>query len=324
MKKILITGISGQDGIFLTSKILEHNDNIEIYGITRKGGTNDITRNILSLNNKVDVQKLSFINVDLSNFESAHSLINNLKPDSIFNLMGPSSVYESINNKDYYEKNLVKSFKNISKSILINNLNTKIIQASSSEMFDVSISPLNENSFMKPRNPYSECKYNIHKMSEIYRKQEGLKVVSAIMFNHESEFRNKDFLIKKIISTALDIKLKNQNKLTVGSLDYVRDWSFAGDVIDGLLLMENDENLDDYVIGSGVGSTIKQIIEIVFSKVKLDWQEHLEIDESLLRNNDPITIVADPSKIMNKLSWQPKYNIEMILERCIDKFKIAN
>ena len=101
MKKILITGVSGQDGIFLTSKILQHNENIEIYGITRKEKTKDITKNILSLNNKVNIQKLSFINVDLSNFESAHSLINNLKPHSIFNLMGPSSVYESLNNKDF-------------------------------------------------------------------------------------------------------------------------------------------------------------------------------------------------------------------------------
>ena len=324
MKKILITGISGQDGLYLSSKILSTEPDTLICGITRTNNTKEISKNINFLNPQAKLENLKFINVDFNIYKNAFDIISNFKPDVLLNLAGPSSVNKSIGNKEYYTKYLVGNFENITKSVLSCKLDTKIFQASSSEMFHKSDKALNEHSHMKPRNPYSEAKFNIHNKIAVLRQEEGLNISSGIMFNHESIFRDSSFLIMKIISTALEIKNGLCQKLTVGSLDYKRDWSFAGDIMDGVLIITQQDTLSDYVLGSGKSTDVKKIISYIFSAMNLNWEEFIQIDSRLLRENDPISIFSDPSKIYNELGWKTTHNINEILSAMIEYYIIKN
>ena len=327
MKKILITGISGQDGLYLSSKILSTEPNSLIYGITRTNNTKQILDRINFLNPEAKLENLKFLNVDFNKYDKVNDLISTFKPDVLFNLSGPSSVNKSIDNSDYYINHLVGNFDNITKSVVSSKLKTKIFQASSSEMFHSSDKALNEHSHMKPRNPYSEAKYDIHNKVSVLRKEEGLNISSGILFNHESIYRDSSFLIMKIINTALDIKNGLCQELTIGSLDYKRDWSLAGDMMDAVLLISQQETLNDYVLGSGKSTKVQEIISYVFSAMNLNWEKFIKIDSHLLREDDPVSIISDPRKIYNELGWKTTTDIEEILstmiEFCINK-KVTN
>ena len=141
------------------------------------------------------------------------------------------------------------------------------------------------------------------------------------MFNHESELRSNKFLIMKIIDDVIKIHKNKLKKTTVGSLEYIRDWSYAGDIMDAVIKMTNLENSKSYVLGSGVGTSIEKILELAFNEFNLDWNKFVDVDERLLRKGDPLTIVSDPSKIQNELSWAPMYSIEDIIYKLM-KHKI--
>lgn len=321
MDKILITGITGQDGVFLTSKLFSLNNNIKIYGISRNINNPNFYKKIAKINKNFNLANIQLINTNLFNYIEANNLISDLKPTVIINLAGPSSVSESINNEKYYKVHLEDSFDNIANAVISLNLKTKIFQASSSEMFDDSGERLNEQSTLKPRNPYSNSKYNIHLKSEHLRKQSGLNISSGIMFNHESEFRSQKFLVMNIIQNALRIKRKEIDNFKIGSIDYVRDWSFAGDIMDAVLKIIMQDNLEDFVLGSGEGTQVRHLLEYVFSFLNLNWEEHVVIDKAILRKNDPLAIVSNPEKILNKLGWKAEMDIEKLLFRMIKNLK---
>ena len=321
MDRILITGISGQDGVFLTSKLFSLNNNIKIYGISRNINNPNFYKKIAKINKNFNLDNIQLINTNLFNYIEVSNLISDLKPTVIINLAGPSSVSESINNEQYYKVHLEDSFDNIANSVISLNLKTKIFQASSSEMFDNSEDRLNEQSALKPRNPYSNSKYKIHLKIEQLREHSGLNISSGIMFNHESEFRSKQFLVMNIIQNALRIKRKEIENFKIGSIDYVRDWSFAGDIMDAVLQIIMQDNLEDFVLGSGEGTQVRHLLEYVFSFLNLNWEEHVEIDKTILRKNDPLSIVSNPEKILNKLGWKAEMDIEKLLFRMIENIK---
>ena len=318
MNKILITGITGQDGIFLTEKILSSYPEAKIYGISRSYNYQGLYQKIQFLNKKINLDNIEILNIDLKIYEDVNNIIKNIKPAYLYNLMGPSSVSNSIGNDIYYQENLENSFENIVKSVIKNNIKTKIFQASSSEMFANSEKKLDENSKFLPRSPYSKSKLYIHNKIQFYREEEGLNICSGIMFNHESEFRPDSFLLMKIVSKAIDIKKNKINKIKVGSLDYVRDWSFAKDIMDAAYLITEQDYLQDYVLGSGKGTKIQQILEYVFSSLDLVWTDFVEIDDSILRKDDPISIISNPIKIKNDLDWQTTHSFENVLDRMIN------
>ena len=321
MDRILITGITGQDGVFLTSKLFSLNNNIKIYGISRNINNPNFYKKIEKINKNFNLDNIQLINTNLFNYIEASNLISDLKPTVIINLAGPSSVSESINNEKYYKVHLEDSFNNIANSVTSLNLKTKIFQASSSEMFDNSGDRLNEQSALKPRNPYSNSKYKIHLKIKHLRKHSDLNISSGIMFNHESEFRSKQFLVMNIIQNALRIKRKEIENFKIGSIDYVRDWSFAGDIMDAVLQIIMQDNLEDFVLGSGEGTQVRHLLEYVFSFLNLNWEEHVEIDKTILRKNDPLSIVSNPEKILNKLGWKAEMDIEKLLFRMIENIK---
>ena len=317
MNKVLITGISGQDGIYLSSKLFAKNSNIRIYGITRSNNSNILINKYKKINSEKATGNIKFLNVDFNDYETVNELLLDFKPDILYNLSGPSSVNNSFGKEKYYFDNLIGNFDNILKSVNTNRLNTKIFQASSSEMFDISNRPLHETSIFKPRNPYSHAKYIIHNKIANHRKENGTNISSGIMFNHESELREKNFLIMKIINAAIEISKDKSKTLKVGSLDYCRDWSFAGDIMDAAILITQKDMLQDYVLGSGKGTKVKAIVEYIFNYFNLNWEDHVYIDNSILRPNDPESIISNPTKIYHDLGWKTVLDIEVILSRMI-------
>jgi GDPmannose 4,6-dehydratase len=318
MKKIFITGITGQDGLFMTSKLLK-NKGIKVYGSSRRMDSNSFYEK-LKLLGVDNYDNLTISKLDLLNSENVNKFIYDLQPDTVVNLSGPSSVYKSLGDDRKSFNEIILIFDNIIKAIKRNSLAPTIFQASSSEMFkDNSNGVFDENSQLKSLTPYAEAKVENHlKTIDLY-KNDGLKIHSGIMFNHESEFRDDAYLIMQVIKSAKNILDNRGGTFTIGSLDLVRDWSFAGDIVDAILKIIENGNSNTYVIGSGIGTSIKTIVKIVFNYFELDYEEFLVLDSSLNRKNNAQKIVSNPSKIHNELGWKTSMALEDLIVRCIEK-----
>lgn len=317
-QNILITGISGQDGVFLTSNLSEgKNSNQTIIGVTRQSSKQTFDR-LKSIN--TSQSNLKLVNIDLTNPSETLKLISETKPNYIYNLSGPSSVYDSINEDLYFQKTINSIFDNLTNACVQENMFPNFFQACSSEMFSSTNSmPLNEQSSFSPRSPYAEAKLEVYKKVNYLKEKHSWNIKSGIMFNHESEFRNKNYLFMKIFLTAKQIKNKEQDTLEVGSLDLSRDWSFAGDVSKAMHLINASEENSNYVIGSGISTSIREIVEIIFSFYGLNLENHIIVNPKLLRTEDPLRIVSDPTKLKNTLGWSPELSIVQLLERIFKK-----
>ncbi|OUU49179.1 MAG: hypothetical protein CBC28_01680 [Flavobacteriaceae bacterium TMED68] len=317
MKKHLITGITGQDGIFLTKEILSNNENTKIIGISRNKNTESFYQNLSQLNlNNFD--NIDIFNIDLNNASSVQDFLISIKPDFIYNLAGPSSPYESIKNPEKYNQ-IENIFNNLVNGLIKNNNLCNFFQASSSEMFLANNNEkLNEMSPFGPKTPYAQSKLKNHKKILELREEYQWNIYSGIMFNHESEYRKDNYLIMKIINKANEISKKQNEKLTVGSLSYTRDWSFSGDISKAIYKITNLGKDGSYVIGSGKGHTIEKVIALVFKIFNLEMENHIILDESLLRKGDAEYIVSDPSKIRSELNWQTEVDFEELIFRCIE------
>ena len=318
MENILITGISGQDGVFLTSEILKNNPTQNIYGITRQKNK-EIFFNKLNTISNTDNQKVKLLNVDLNNLHEISKLIEDIRPDYIYNLSGPSSVYDSFINPLETKSQINSIFENLTSPLIKLGLFSNFYQASSSEMFSLHTEErLSEESTFNPNSPYAEAKLENHKKVLDFSKKHDWKIYSGIMFNHESQFREDGYLFMKIINGAIDIKNKKLKKLTVGSLDYVRDWSFAGDISKAIYTITNKGSSNTYVIGSGKGNSIKTVIEIVFDYFNLNLDKYVDVDENLIRIGDPVSVVSNPKRLNNELSWNNTIGFEDLIQICIE------
>ncbi len=317
MKKILITGVTGQDGIFLVNKLTNLDQEFEIIGISREKNES-LFYNKLKLISSKPPDNLNLIDLNLLNSNDVNNFISSYKPDQVYNLSGPSSVYESIEN-DSIHNEIIKIFSNLTESLISNNNLCRFYQASSSEMFkDNNGKKLTETSIALPASPYAKAKfYNHKKVTELNKKYEW-NIYSGIMFNHESEFRNNNYLFMKIINAAIRISQGKEDELILGSLEYIRDWSFAGDVAEAMYKINNHGNDESYIIGSGVGNSILSVVEIVFNFFKLNWEDFVIIDKNHLRPGDPKIIISDPSKIKNELNWENTLSFESLVNRCIE------
>lgn len=320
MKKILITGISGQDGLFLTNHLINKYEKLEIIGTSRQNNHSIFYKNLLSLGleNRGDV---SVYQIDLNDYNIVNNLISDFKPHYVYNLTGPSSVYESFNNAEN-KKIITNIFDNLTSALIKSNNFARFFQASSSEMFSPDCNEkLNENSEFLPNSPYALAKLDNHNKVISLNKKYDWNIYSGITFNHESEFRKKNYLIMKIITAAWKIKNNKGSNLTIGSLDYMRDWSHAQDIVVAINLLTEKGASPDYVIGSGKGKKIKDILDYVFQNYNLDWTDFVQIDKNLLRDGDSKKIISDPRKIKNELNWETKITFEQMLDRCIGKIE---
>ena len=317
MKKILITGITGQDGLFLTSKILKSEDKIEIIGISRNKNLKSFFENLKKLN----ISKLENIrieNVNLIDEVAVQQFLESECPYEIYNLSGPSSVNESFSkDSEAYEK-IVKIFENLVSGSIKAKKFPAFFQASSSEMFSPDAEEaLTEGSSMKPNSPYAEAKFQIHNRINLLVEKYNWNIISGIMFNHESEYRDRNYLMPKIIDYSKDINLRHKSKLKIGSLDYIRDWSYAGDIMEAAYTLMSNGASGSFVIGSGTGNTIQKMIEIIFQYQNLNWIDFIEIDPTLLRKGDPLVRVANPKKINDMYKWKANLNFEDLVIKCL-------
>lgn len=318
---ILITGITGQDGLFVTKKFLNEYKNYKVIGTSRTKADKVLEKlKYLDINSQ---ENLEIIEIDLMKIDIVREAIQDFNPKIIINLSGPSSVYDSYKNPEQTIMSINKIYDNLSQSILETNEEAHFFQALSSEMFSSKNSePLSEESKFEPRSPYAKAKYDTYIKSLENRKKHGMNISSGILFNHESEFRDDKYLIMKIINTAINISNGVEDTLSIGSMDIVRDWSFAGDIADAIVKITLNNNPEDYVIGSGIGHSINQMVSQVFSYFDLDYTEHTIIDKSLLREGDPRVIISNPNKIKTKFGWSNEIGFEELINRCI-KFKLS-
>tara|TARA_B100001559_G_C16417656_1_gene583510 strand:- start:56 stop:1045 length:990 start_codon:yes stop_codon:yes gene_type:complete len=317
-KNILITGITGQDGIFLTNKILKKDSSIKVAGFSRNKNNSNFYKKLKYLNYEIDLNRIDLLNIDQENYVELNSFISSFNPSYIYNLTGPSSVYESILEPSVTGKTMISNFMNLVNSLIENNNYCNFFHPSSSEMFNQSNGlPLDESSEFNPTSSYALSKLYIYNFIDILRKKYDWKFSNGILFNHESEFRSDDYLIMKIISKALEISKDPSKRLVVGSLELSRDWSYAEDIVDAMCLMVENNLNDNFVLGSGKGHTVKDIIIFVFNYLGIDWETSVDVDESLLRDGDPLKILANPKKIKKETGWEASTSLESFLEKCI-------
>ena len=313
-QNILITGISGQDGAFLANRFLSEDlTKYNIYGTSRQKPSLALKK-INSLGCNVD--NLKILQTDLTESTEVLNLISDINPTQVFNLSGPSSVYDSINNANYFETTINKIFDNLINACIHLHTLPVFFQACSSEMFSKENSmPLNEESIFDPRTPYAKAKFTTFEKINQLKEKYDWNIKSGIMFNHESELRDSNYLFMKIFNSAKLIKSNKQNSLELGSIDIARDWSFAGDIANAIFLMNQSDYVNNFVIGSGKATTIKELISKVSSLYEINLEKYIVINPSLMRQGDPEIIVSDPSLIKQSLNWSPEYTFDALLER---------
>jgi GDPmannose 4,6-dehydratase len=301
MKIALITGVTGQDGSYLAESLL--NKNYRVVGIKRR--TSIISTSRIDHLFQNPNFKLEYGNLNDSG--CLHRLLIKYKPDEIYNLAAQSHVRVSFETPEETADfvgmgvlRLLEAVRNVCPK-------AKVYQASSSEMFgDNPESPQNENTRFMPASPYACSKVFAHNLCRNYRESYGMFISSGILFNHESPRRGETFVTRKITRAAAKIKLGLQDKLYLGNLDAKRDWGFAGDYVEAMWLMLQQENSDDYVIATGESHSVKEFLTIVFEYAGIEIDKHVEIDERLFRPHEVPLLLGDYSKAKINLGWEPK------------------
>jgi len=311
MKTALITGITGQDGSYLAEFLLEKGYNV--YGMVRRSSTQQDDR----ISHIKD--KLELIQGDLLDQLSLIHALEESQPDEVYNLAAQSFVPTSWN-----QPVLTGEFTGISVTKMLESIRTvdpkiKFYQASSSEMFGkVRASPQNEETPFYPRSPYGVAKVYGHFITINYRESYDLFACSGILFNHESPRRGHEFVTKKISKAVARIKLGKQKELFLGNLDAKRDWGFAGDYIEAMWLMLQQEKPEDFVIGTGEQHSVREFCEIAFSRAGLNYEDYVKVDKKFFRPAEVESLIADASKAAKVLNWRPKVSFKQLVEMMVD------
>jgi GDPmannose 4,6-dehydratase len=311
MKKALITGITGQDGAYLAKFLVEKG--YKVYGGYRRSST----RNFWRLH-YLDVKKdIELIPIDLLDQTSIMSAIKKCEPDEVYNLAAQSfvgvSFDEAIATGEISGLGVVR----ILDSIRFINPKIKFYQASTSEMFGNAMPPQSESTPFQPASPYAAAKLYAHSVVKNYREGYNLFACSGILFNHESPIRGIEFVTKKVTDGVARIKMGYNNELVLGNLDAKRDWGFAGDYVEAMHLMLQQDKPDDYVIATGESHSIRELCEEAFSVVGLDYKNYVKTDKKFHRPVDVVYLKGDPSKAKEKLGWKPKTTFKELVKMMV-------
>lgn len=316
MKKALVLGICGQDGSYLAELLLERG--YEVHGIIRPSSTINTGRIDHLYSDPHEVGgRLHLHYGDLLDMRSIEHVLLTVKPDEIYNLAAQSHVQRSFVMPKYtHDVNhwAVGSLLNL---IQILQLNPKIYQASSSEMFGNSPAPQYEHTPFDPQSPYAISKVGAHEYIQ-WMRDKGYFAVSGILFNHESERRGETFVTRKITKAAARIKLGLQKKLYLGNLDACRDWGYAKEYVEAIYLMMQQETPDDYVIATGTTHSVKDFLDEAFGYLNLDWRDYVEIDPKYYRPREVNYLCGDPEKASRVLGWEPKTTFKQLVRRMVD------
>ncbi len=317
MSVAFITGITGQDGYYLSKLLLEKG--YEVHGTIRRSSLINTSRidNLISEYSKDKQLNLHYS--DLLDSASLNNLISMTNPDEVYNLAAQSHVSVSFKNPVFTTQTGTLGSISLLEAIRHSEKEIKYYQASSSEMYGgVNKELLNENSLFYPKSPYAASKVFAHNMTKIYRESYGLFCVNGILFNHESPHRGETFVTRKITRAATRIQLGIQSKLTLGNLDASRDWGFAGDYVEGMYLMMQHKIPDDWVLATGKSITVKEFAKLAFKEVGLDWEEYVTTSEKYFRPNEVEHLLGDYTKAKKELNWQPKTDINKLVKLMIE------
>ena len=309
MKKAIITGVTGQDGSYLAEFLLEKG--YKVLGLKRRTSIIATER----VDSVMEHPNFSLAYWSLFDGGSLYRILKEFQPDEIYNLAAQSHVRVSFEVPEETAQNVGIGFLRILEAVRHVNPDIRIYQASSSEMFgDNPQVPQNEETRLSPASPYACSKVFSHHLCRNYRESYGMHVSSGILFNHESPRRGETFVTRKITMAAARIKLGLQDKLYLGNLDAKRDWGFAGDYVEAMWLMLQQEKPDDYVISTGESYSVKDFLEMVFDIAGLSVEKHVEFDPRLLRPHEVPYLLGDSSKAREILGWEPKVKLRELAQ----------
>lgn len=315
-KRAFITGISGQDGSYLTEFLL--NKGYEVHGIVRRSSS--VFRERLEhLYPRYKDKKLFFHYGDITDGSSLARLLYTLQPDEIYNLAAQSHVKISFDIPEYTANVAALGTLRILEGIREMGAKTKFYQASSSEMFGkVLETPQKETTPFYPRSPYACAKAFAHYLTINYRESYGLFACNGILFNHESPRRGENFVTRKITGGIADILAKKADKIVLGNLDAKRDWGYAKDYVEAMWLMLQQDKSDDYIVATGETHSVREFAEEAFKVVGLDWQKYVVVDKKYFRPTEVDLLVGDAGKAKEKLGWAPKTKFKELVKIMVE------
>lgn len=334
-KKVLVTGITGQDGAFLSKQLLQNG--YEVYGTVRRGSEQEFKR----LKYLKIFDKIKFIPFEITEFSNIFLILKDLRPDYIYNLAAQSFVKESFINPLYTTQVNYIGVLNFLETIRVLGLDTKFYQASTSEMFgEIRAKPQNEETPFQPLSPYGVSKAAAHHLVYNYRKAYKMFCVSGILFNHESEFRGTEFVTRKIVRKLCEIKLGSKEPVQLGNLDSSRDWGYAGDYTKAMKMILENSIPKDYVVATNSEKTVRDFFEITALNLgfipefigknekekcidKKTGMELCVVNQEFYRPSDVVFLRGDYTKLYKDSGWEPSTSLEQMIELMID-FDLKN
>ena len=315
--KALITGITGQDGAYLAELLLEKG--YEVHGTVRRSSSINTERIDGLISKYSDDNQLTLHYSDLLDSSSITNLLNNIRPDEVYNLAAQSHVSVSFINPIFTTQIGTLGSISILEGIRHLNKDVKFYQASSSEMFGgASKELLNEKSLFDAKSPYGASKVFAHEITKIYRESYELFGVNGILFNHESPLRGETFVTRKISKAVGRISVGIQERLTLGNLEASRDWGYAKDYVDGMWKMMQHDTAEDWILATGVTKTVKEFAEAAFNVVGLSWENYVDISEKYFRPNEVDYLVGDATKAKNELGWEPTVDFDELVKIMVE------
>ncbi|MBI2575863.1 GDP-mannose 4,6-dehydratase [Candidatus Woesearchaeota archaeon] len=312
VKKALITGITGQDGSYLAELLLSKG--YEVYGMYRRVSTETFERI-----NHIKA-KLNLICADLADQASLIHTLKDIQPDEIYNLAAQSFVPASWTQPTLTGDITALGATRVLEAIRIVNPKIKFYQASSSEMFGKAVeTPQKESTPFYPRSPYGVAKVYAYWITKNYRESYGLFASNGILFNHESPRRGRQFVTRKVTESVAKIKLGLQKELFLGNLDAKRDWGFAGDYAEAIWKILQHKKPDDFVVATGETHSVRELCEVAFSHVGLDWKGHVKVDKKFFRPAEVDILIGDASKAKRELGWEPKVKFKQLIGMMVDE-----
>ncbi len=313
MKSAFITGITGQDGAYLAQLLL--NKGYQVYGLIARRST-DTTWRLRELG---IIDSVNLLDGDLVDVSSLIRGLETSKADEVYNLAAQSFVGASWNQPLLTAQVTGIGVANLLEAVRKVNSDARFYQASTSEMFGlIQAERQSENTPFYPRSPYGVAKLYGHWLTVNYRESFKLHASSGILFNHESPLRGIEFVTRKVTDAVARIKLGKQKELRLGNIDAKRDWGFAGDYVEAMWLMLQQDIPDDYVIATGKTTTVRDMIKIAFDKVELSYEDYVVIDPAFFRPAEVDILLGDPTKAKNQLGWEAKTDLNQLISMMLE------
>jgi len=316
-KVAFITGITGQDGSYLTEFLLQKG--YEVHGLIRRSSSFNTGRiDHIYQDPHTPNPKLILHYGDLTDGVNMTNLIHQIQPTEVYNLGAQSHVQVSFTMPQYTAQVDAVGAVALLESIRASGIKCRFYQASTSELYGSTTPPQNEDSAFRPRSPYAAAKLMAYWSTVNYREAFGIHATNGILFNHESPRRGETFVTRKITRAVAAIKAGKQKKLYLGNLDAVRDWGYAKEYVESMWLMLQKPQSSDYVVATGVGATVRDFARVSFAHAGLDWEKYVEIDEKYERPTEVDALIGDPSKAKRELGWSANTHWEALAQLMVD------